>query len=169
MEIAGYVALIVVCLAASAFFSSSETALFRLRSYDLDEELEKAKGPSAVAVRDLIGSSSRLLVTILLGNNIVNILGASLAAALSIQLLGPEIGIPVSTIVMTFLVLIFAEVIPKAVAARHPRRVSLAVGLPLYLLHQILRPVHALFDRGIEPLVRRITGSPADHDRHNHQ
>ena len=161
MEIAGYVALIVVCLAASAFFSSSETALFRLRSYDLDEELEKAKGPSAVAVRDLIGSSSRLLVTILLGNNIVNILGASLAAALSIQLLGPEIGIPVSTIVMTFLVLIFAEVIPKAVAARHPRRVSLAVGLPLYLLHQLLRPVHALFDRGIEPLVRRITGTPA--------
>ena len=159
MEIAGSVLLIAGCLMASAFFSGSETALFRLRSHDLDEELEKSKGPGAVAVRDLIRSTSRLLVTILLGNNIVNILGASVAAALAIRLLGPELGITVSTIVMTILVLIFCEVLPKAIAARHPRRVSLAVGLPLYLLHQVLRPIHALFDRGIEPLVRRITGS----------
>jgi putative hemolysin len=159
VEIAGSVLLIAGCLMASAFFSGSETALFRLRSHDLDEELEKSKGPGAVAVRDLIRSTSRLLVTILLGNNIVNILGASVAAALAIRLLGPELGITVSTIVMTILVLIFCEVLPKAIAARHPRRVSLAVGLPLYLLHQVLRPIHALFDRGIEPLVRRITGS----------
>jgi len=150
--------MIAVCLAASAFFSSSETALFRLRAHDLDEELEKSKGPGAVAVRDLLGSTSRLLVTILLGNNVVNILGASVAAALAIELLGAEVGIMVSTVAMTVAVLIFCEVIPKAIAARHPRRISLAVGLPLYLLHQILRPVHAIFDRGIEPLVRRITG-----------
>ena len=101
MEIAGSILLILGCLAASAFFSGSETALFRLRSHDLDEELEKSTGPGAVAVRDLIASSSRLLVTILLGNNVVNILGASLAAALSIHMLGPELGIPVSTAVMT--------------------------------------------------------------------
>lgn len=158
MDLIGYVVIIGVCLAASAFFSSSETALFRLRAHDLDEELEKSKGPGAVAVRDLLGSTSRLLVTILLGNNIANILGASVAAALAIRLLGPEIGIIASTVVMTLTVLIVCEVIPKAIAARHPRRVSLAVGLPLYLLHQLLRPVHAIFDRGIEPLVRRITG-----------
>lgn len=158
MDLIGYVVMIAVCLAASAFFSSSETALFRLRAHDLDEELEKSKGPGAVAVRDLLGSTSRLLVTILLGNNVVNILGASVAAALAIELLGAEVGIMVSTVAMTVAVLIFCEVIPKAIAARHPRRISLAVGLPLYLLHQILRPVHAIFDRGIEPLVRRITG-----------
>ena len=164
MEIVGYVVVIAICLAGSAFFSGSETALFRLRSHDLDEELEKSKGPAAVAVRDLIGSTSRLLVTILLGNNIVNILGASVAAALAIHLLGPELGIPVSTAIMTVLVLIFAEVLPKAIAARHPRRVSLSVGLPLYVMHQVLRPVHAVFDRGIEPLVRRITGGGASDD-----
>lgn len=158
MDLIGYVVVIAVCLAASAFFSSSETALFRLRAHDLDEELEKSKGPGAVAVRDLLGSTSRLLVTILLGNNVANILGASVAAALAIEVLGAEVGIIVSTVAMTIAVLIFCEVIPKAIAARHPRRVSLAVGLPLYLLHQILRPVHAVFDRGIEPLVRRITG-----------
>ena len=162
MEIAGYVLLIVACLAGSAFFSGSETALFRLRAHDLDEDLEKSRGPGAVAVRDLIGSTSRLLVTILLGNNVVNILGASLAAALAIQLLGPELGIAASTVVMTLLVLVFSEILPKAIAAQHPRRVSLAVGLPLYLLHQILRPVHILFDRGIQPLVRAITGGDGE-------
>ena len=158
MEVAAYLLVILGCLAASAFFSGSETALFRLRAHDLDEELEKSRGPGAVAVRDLIRSSSRLLVTILLGNNVVNILGASIAATLSIHLFGAQLGITISTIVMTVLVLIFCEVLPKAIAARHPRRVSLAVGLPLYLLHQVLRPVHALFDLGIEPLVRWITG-----------
>jgi CBS domain containing-hemolysin-like protein len=113
-------------------------------------------------VRDLLSSSSRLLVTILLGNNIVNILGASAAAALAIELLGPQVGIPVSTIVMTALVLVFCEVLPKAVAARHPLQVSRWVGLPLYIMHTVLRPIHSLFDRIIDPVVRRITS--VDHD-----
>ena len=111
-----------------------------------------------VAVRDLTKSTSRLLVTILLGNNVVNILGASVASALAVRLFGLELGITVATFVMTLLVLIFCEVLPKAVAARHPRGVSRVVGLPLYLIHQCLRPVHALFDRVLEPLVLRITG-----------
>ncbi len=158
MSIFGAVLLIVVCLAASAFFSSSETALFRLRSHDLDPDNNESVGPADIAVRDLTSSSSRLLVTILLGNNIVNILGASVASGLAIHLLGTEIGIPVATAVMTILVLLFSEILPKAVAARHPRGVSRVVGLPLYLFHQMLRPVHGLFDRAIEPLVRRVTG-----------
>lgn len=158
MSILGSVLIIIACLAASAFFSGSETALFRLRSHDLDGENMESVGPADVAVRDLTSSSSRLLVTILLGNNIVNILGASVASGLAIYLLGAELGIPVATFVMTVLVLLFAEILPKAVAARHPRGVSRVVGLPLYLFHQILRPIHGLFDRGIEPLVRRVTG-----------
>jgi CBS domain containing-hemolysin-like protein len=152
------------CLAASAFFSGSETALFRLRSHELEGEGKEAVGPADVAVRDLLASSSRLLVTILLGNNVVNILGASVASGLAIYLLGVEVGIPVATIVMTSLVLIFCEVLPKAVAARHPRGVSRVVGLPLYLLHQVLRPIHGLFDRAIEPLVRRVTGGTSSED-----
>ena len=158
MSIVVAVVLIVACLIASAFFSSSETALFRLREHDLEEEVESGHGPSAVAVRDLMSSTSRLLVTILLGNNVVNILGASVASALAVRLLGVELGITVATFAMTVLVLIASEIIPKAVAARHPLGVTRVVGLPLYLLHQLLRPVHALFDRVLEPLVARITG-----------
>jgi len=158
MSILGAVLIIVACLAASAFFSSSETALFRLRSHDLEGEDKEGVGPADAAVRDLTSSSSRLLVTILLGNNIVNILGASVASGLAIHFLGVEMGIPIATIAMTILVLVLCEILPKAVAARHPRGVSRFVGLPLYLFHQMLRPVHGLFDRVIEPLVRRVTG-----------
>ena len=100
MSIIGSVLIILACLAASAFFSGSETALFRLRSHDLDPDKE-GFGPADVAVRDLTSSSSRLLVTILLGNNVVNILGASVASGLAISLLGAEAGIPVATAVMT--------------------------------------------------------------------
>ena len=158
MSIVGAILIIVACLAASAFFSGSETALFRLRSHDLDGDDKEAIGPADAAVRDLTQSSSRLLVTILLGNNVVNILGASVASGLAIHYLGVELGIPVATFVMTALVLVLCEILPKAIAARHPRGVSRAVGLPLYLFHQMLRPIHGLFDRVIEPLVRRVTG-----------
>ena len=151
-----YLVIVLVCVVISAFFSGSETALFRLRSHQIEKEVETARGPSAVAVRDLLSSSSRLLVTILLGNNIVNILGASAAAALSISYFGPQIGILVSTIIMTVVVLIICEVLPKAVAARHPLTVARVIGLPLYIFHAVLRPVHAFFDRIIEPVVRRI-------------
>ncbi len=157
-----YFVIVIVCLVISAFFSSSETALFRLRSHEIEKEVESARGPTAVAVRDLISSSSRLLVTILLGNNVVNILGASAAAALSLRYFGPQFGILVSTVVMTVLVLILCEVLPKAVAARHPLTIARVIGLPLYIFHAVLRPVHSLFDRIIEPVVRRITASSGD-------
>jgi putative hemolysin len=153
-----YVLVVCVCLLLSAFFSGSETALFRLRSHDVEKEVVEARGPSAVAVRDLLSSSSRLLVTILLGNNVVNILGASAAAAIAIHYLGPKIGIPISTLVMTALVLTLCEVLPKAAAARHPVGVARIVGLPLYIFHGLLRPVHSMFDRIIDPFVSRIGG-----------
>ncbi len=157
----GYLIVIFVSLAASAFFSGSETALLRLRTHDLEAEVKEARGPAAVAARDLISSTSRLLVTILLGNNVMNILAASVATALVIDLVGPKAGIPIATGVMTLLILVFCEVFPKAIAASHPWGVSRIVALPLYILHQLLRPLHALFDRVLEPIVRRITGGSA--------
>jgi len=158
MSVVLYLSVILLCLIASAFFSSSETALFRVRAHEIEEEVEEANGPAGVAVRDLISSSSRLLVTILLGNNIVNILGASVAAALAVNIWGPELGITISTIAMTILVLIFCEVLPKALAAQHPMGIARLVGLPLYLFHQALRPLHLVFDKLVEPLVRKVTG-----------
>jgi len=151
-------AVVFVCLVLSAFFSGSETALLRLGRHEAQADADEARGPASVAVRDLLSSTSHLLVTILLGNNLVNILGAAAASAVAIRYLGEGRGILVATAVMTVVVLVFCEVLPKAVAARHPRGIANQVGLPIYLLHQILRPVHWLFDRGLEPLVRRVVG-----------
>jgi len=158
MEPVSLVTLVLVCLLLSAFFSGSETALLRIARHDVDEEVKAARGPAALAVRNLLSHTSRLLVTLLLGNNLVNILAASAASALAIHWLGDGIGIAVSTVVMTVVVLIFCEVLPKAAAAGHPRRVAFTVALPIYALHQVLRPVHLLFDRIVEPVVRRVGG-----------
>ena len=157
-------AIVAGCLVLSAFFSGSETALLRLSQHDIDEGVEELRGPSAIAARDLVGHTSRLLVTILLGNNLVNILGASAASALAMMLLGEQTGLVVSTAVMTLIVLIFCEVIPKAMAARHPRRIGFRVALPIYVLHQLLRPIHLLFDRLVEPVVRRVGPPEGDGD-----
>ena len=63
-----YVLVIAACLLASAFFSGSETALLRLRQHEIEKDVQDARGPAAVAVRDLLRSTSRLLITILLVN-----------------------------------------------------------------------------------------------------
>jgi CBS domain containing-hemolysin-like protein len=179
MDVPVHVLLILVCLTLSAFFSGSETALLRLRNHEVDVDAKASLTPGAPAARGLLQSTSHLLVTLLLGNNLVNILGAAIASALAIYFLGERAGsaaiasalaiyflgeragILAATLTMTVLVLIFCEVLPKAVAARHPRRISYVVALPLYLLHQALRPLHILFDRLIEPVVARVAGGGA--------
>ncbi len=150
--------IIAACLVLSAVFSGSETALLKLDPADLDEELSEKGGPALAAVRELVRSSSRFLVTILLGNNVVNILAASVASAVAVEYLGRDLGLTVSTIGLTLVVLIFAEIIPKAVAARSPRKVAEIAGMPLYLLQILLTPVYWLFTKSVEPLIHRLAG-----------
>jgi putative hemolysin len=159
-----YSLVIVFCLGASAFFSSSETALLRLREDEIERDAADEKGGPAVhAAKRLVASTSHLLVTILLGNNVVNILAASVASALAIHYLGETIGITVATIALTLIILVFCEVLPKAMAAHNPRGISYVIALPLYLIHQTLRPIHAVFDKIVDPFVGSITGG-AEHD-----
>ena len=158
MEVTLSIGLIALCLVLSAFFSGSETALLRLREHELEEDARDARGPAVLAARELTKSTSRLLVTLLLGNNIVNVLAAAVASAVFVHFLGARVGILTATIVIVLLVFVFCEVLPKAVAASHPRTIAYSVALPLYLLHQLLRPVHVVFDRLIEPVVRRVAG-----------
>lgn len=160
MEPVTYLLILLVCLMGSAFFSASETALLRVRRSELDEDAKTARGPAVLAARELLHSMQRLLVTVLLGNNIVNILGASVASALAIRYLGDTWGIVVATVVMTIVTLLLCEVMPKAFAASRPKRVAYFVALPLYLLHQILRPLHILYDRVIDPFIERLAGGP---------
>ena len=158
MEPVTYLLILLVCLIGAAFFSAGETALLRVRRAELEEDAKTARGPAVLAARELHQSMQRLLVTVLLGNNVVNILGAAVASALAIHYLGEEKGIIVATIVMTIVTLLLGEVMPKAFAASRPKRVAYAVALPLYLLHQLLRPLHILYDRLIDPLIERLAG-----------
>ena len=153
--------LIFGCLLGSAFFASSETALLRLSRGEVEAEVQGAMRPASLAIRELLRSTSRLLVTILLANNVVNVLGAAVATALAVAYLGSGLGIVVATIVMTILLLIFCEVLPKAAAAAYPRRVARLVALPLYFVHQLLRPVHWGFALVVDPVVRRLGGGQA--------
>lgn len=162
METLTFLLIVIVCIAISAFFSSSETALLRLRTHDLKKDIDAARGPAALAARDLITQPSRLLVTILLGNNLVNTLAASAGSAVGIRLLGEERGLIVSALVITAIVFLFGEILPKAVAAQHPRRIAYHVALPLYLVHHALRPLHLLYDRLVDPWVKRIAGGSGD-------
>ncbi len=153
--------IVVLCTVMCAFFAAAETALLRLHEHEIEEEIEKRHGPAALAIRDLVSSTSRLLFTILLGNNLVNILGASVASVVFVDLLGPEWGVVVAAVGMTVVIFLFGEIFPKAVAAHHPRRVASWVAIPLYMIHQGLRPLHLLMDRYLTPLVERLAGGDA--------
>ncbi|MCB1197026.1 MAG: HlyC/CorC family transporter [Deltaproteobacteria bacterium] len=161
MNVVIYIIVIVVCIVLSGFFSSSETALLRISQHDVDDDIKEHVRPSVAAVKELIRNTSRLLVTILLGNNIVNILATSTSAALFVHYFGAEKGVLYATVVMTVLILLLSEIIPKAIAAKHPKRLSYFVSMPLYILHKTLTPFHWLFETLIDPLISKLLGTPS--------
>ena len=130
---------IVLLLLVSAFFSGSETSLTaasRPRLHSLEQSgLSRAK-----QVNDLLTRKDRLIGTILFGNNLVNILASAIATSILIGLFG-EAGVAYATVAMTFLVLVFAEVMPKTYAVHRADRLALLVAPILAPLVRILGPV----------------------------
>jgi putative hemolysin len=130
---------LVVLLLLSGFFSGSETALMAVNRYRLSY-LARRGDRRAARVRDLVASPDRLISTILLGNNFANTAASALATAIAIAVAG-ERGTIYATLIMTALLLIFAEIAPKTLAARHPERVSVIVARPIGLLVKLLYPL----------------------------
>ena len=110
MDVLTYFIIVLLCLILSGFFSGSETALLRLTKEKVDREVERDSRLSVMAAKELIKTPAKLLVTILFGNNIVNILGASCASVLGVHYFGEQKGLVVSTVAMTGIVLIFSEI-----------------------------------------------------------
>ncbi|MCB0271743.1 MAG: HlyC/CorC family transporter [Bdellovibrionales bacterium] len=160
MDITIYIIIVLVCIFLSGFFSSSETALLRISPHEVDDDIKEHVRPTVAAVKELIRNTSRLLVTILLGNNVVNILATSTAAAVFVHYFGAEKGVVYATLVMTVIILFFAEILPKAMAAKNPKRLSYFVAMPLYILHKILTPVHWFFEKMFDPIISKILGAP---------
>ncbi|MGN5519769.1 HlyC/CorC family transporter [Halopseudomonas sp. Lyrl_26] len=129
-------ALLIVC---SAFFSSSETGMMSLNRYRL-KHLSKKGNQSARRAERMLGRPDRLLGTILVGNNIVNILAASLATIVAVRIWG-DAGIAVATVALTVVILIFGEITPKTLAALRPEAIAFRVSRPLAVLQRLLYPI----------------------------
>ncbi len=122
----------------SGFFSGSETGLMSLNRYRLRHLADK-KNKGAIRAFRLLQSPDKLIGLILLGNNFVNILASAIATIIGIRLFG-ETGILIATVVLTIVVLVFAEVTPKTLAAMHPEKFALPATLILEPLLRLLYP-----------------------------
>ncbi len=136
-------AAIAVLLLMSAFFSASETAFSTVNKIRLRHEADKGNKKAARALK-IAENFDKTLTTILVGNNIVNILSASLGTIIFTELFG-QAGVGISTAVLTVLVLVFGEILPKSIAKEMPEKLSLAFCGPLNFLIWILTPVSAVF------------------------
>ncbi len=132
----GVLIFLIIC---SAFFSSSETGMLSLNRYRL-KHMAKEGHKGAKRVTALLSRPDRLLGTILVGNNVVNILAASIATVLAVDIWG-EAGIAIATAGLTIVVLIFGEITPKTLAALRPELVAFPASRVLQLLQRLLYPV----------------------------
>ena len=139
VEITLTLAAILLLLVLSAFFSGSETALTAVSRARM-HALELEGNQRARAVNNLLASPERIIGTVLLGNNLVNILASALTTSLLISLFG-EFGVAYATVIMTALVVIFAEVLPKTYALAFSDRISLSVAPVMGVLIVVLKPL----------------------------
>jgi putative hemolysin len=139
-----YLAILSACVLASGFFSGSETALVGV-ARERVVQLQESHPRRAARIAALTDDPDRMLSTILVGNNFVNILGASVATVLLVELLGEDWGPWISTLAVTAVVLLVGEITPKSLATRYPERFSLAVAPTIWRLSVLLRPISRFF------------------------
>ncbi|NRA87739.1 MAG: DUF21 domain-containing protein, partial [Rhizobiales bacterium] len=129
---------IVVLILISALFSGSETALTAVSRAKISQ-LKKKKNSGAIRVSKLLKKPESLIGSILLGNNLVNILASAIATSFFIKLFGSA-GVVYATLIMTFLILIFAEVLPKTYALQNPEKLALFIAPIISLIVFIFSP-----------------------------
>jgi len=153
-----YLALLILCLLLSAFFSSSETAFISLQrmrvQHMVDTEVRGAK-----RVANLLKQPEKLLSTILLGNNLVNTAAAALATTLAISIWA-EKGIIIATIGVTVFLLIFSETTPKTIAIQHAERLSLSFARPIELISWLFTPFVIVLSWIASGLSKLVGGTP---------
>lgn len=136
--------IIIFCVVMSAYFSATETAFSSLNRIRIKNMAEKGN-KKAQLVLELSDNFDSMLSTILIGNNIVNILGTSLVTILFVNLLGEDTGASVATIVTTVVVLIFGEVSPKSIAKEMPEKFAMFSAPFLQILTVVLTPFNFFF------------------------
>ena len=144
-----------ILIIASAFFSASETSMMALNRYRL-KALSAKNNVQAKRVEKLLNKIDYLIGGILLGNNFVNILAASIATLLSIKLWG-EGSVIIASLVLTLVILIFAENTPKTFAAKNPEKIALPASWLLEILIKIFKPLIYLISV-ISKFILRLLG-----------
>ena len=156
------VAAVALLLLVSAFFSGSETALTAASRGKLKAQADKGSGGAAAALK-VTDDSERMIGALLLGNNVANILSASLVTALLTDLVGTN-GVAIATFVVTALVLVFAEVLPKTYAIINPEPVAIVVAPVIRILILLFSPIVTLV-RALVRGILRLFGVRADPNR----
>lgn len=136
-----YLVLALVCVLLSAFFSSSETAFISLQKIRI-KHMERTGVARAGRVAKLMEKPERFLSTVVLGNNFVNTAAAALGTAVAMRLLtdGETVPVVVATVIVTVVLLVAAETVPKIVAAQHSERMALAYVTPITTVSWLLSP-----------------------------
>lgn len=147
--------ILIVMIIISAYFSASETGMMTLNRYRL-RHLAKQGNRGALRVEKLLQRPARLISLVLVGNNLVNILASSLATILGMRLYG-DIGVAIATGLLTFLILVFSEVMPKTIAALYPEKTAFLSSFLLIPLQKIMMPM-LCFLSGTTHLLMRLFG-----------
>ncbi|MCY9870318.1 HlyC/CorC family transporter [Vibrio barjaei] len=149
----------------SGYFSGSETGMMSLNRYRL-KHLSKTGHRGAKRVERLLNRPDRLIGLILIGNNLVNILASAIATVIGLRLYG-DIGVAIATGALTLVILVFAEVTPKTLAALYPERVSFMSSILLTILMKVLSPLVVLVNFITNGFIR-LLGIRINHNDEDH-
>jgi len=147
------VAALIGLLAASAFFSSTEIAVFSLSREWLDERVAANDGRASI-LAELRDDPHRLLVTLLVGNNVVNVAISSIMAVLLAERFSGGVAVAMTTVVAGSVVLVCGEILPKAYGLGHAEEWALTTARPVWVVERLLFPIVVVFD-----VVTRRAGS----------
>lgn len=156
----GAIVLCALLLGVSAFFSSSEIAVFSLQLHRIDSLVETGD-ERALVLKELREDPTRLLTTILVGNNVVNVAFSTVVATLFAATLPPGPAIVAATVVASVLVLLFGEIAPKAYGVSNAETWSLSVAKPVTYVERALAPLVWAFEGGAGVVTRLIGGEGA--------
>jgi putative hemolysin len=154
MALGEQITILVILIFLSGFFSGSEVALISLTKIKARYMLDKKKF-GAVFIKRLKDDPQRMLATILIGNNLVNVAASAIATSIMISIFR-NYAIAIATGVMTFLILVFGEITPKSIAARNNELISQLVAAPIWYLSIILAPILNVLDKFLNKFINLI-------------
>ncbi len=150
--------ILVILLCLSGLFSSAETSLSSLNIIKI-KQLKKKGVKKAEILDRLLDKSSKILATILIGNNIVNIAATAIATELTLSIVTGEQATLLVTVTMTILILVFGEITPKTYSSYNPEKVAMKLGRPLEILSTIFSPILFILNKITQVLIRSLGGN----------